>query len=45
MFVDLLCTWHAQFYTNIGLKVKLRVLKCQIMKPMMEFLKPMSESD
>ena len=27
--------------TNIGLKVKSRILKSQIMKPMIELLKPM----
>ena len=27
MFVDLLCTWRAKFYTNISLKVKSRVIK------------------
>ena len=27
-------------YTNIGLKVKSRILKSQIMKPMIELLKP-----
>ena len=44
MFVDLLCTWRAKFHTNISLKVKLRVIKRQIMKPMIELLKPMLES-
>ena len=37
-------TWRAYFYTHIGLKVKSRVLKCQIIKPMTELLKPMLES-
>ena len=31
------------FCTNIGLKVRSWVLKCQIMKPMIELLKPMLE--
>ena len=44
MFVDLLFTWRAKFYTNISLKVKSRVIKRQIMKPMIELLKPMLES-
>ena len=44
MFVDLLCTWRAKFYTNISLKVKSRVIKRQIIKPMIELLKPMLES-
>ena len=43
LFVDLLCTWHTYFCTNIGLKVKSWVLKCHIMKPMIELLKPMLE--
>ena len=41
MFVDLLCTWNAYFYINISLKVESRVLRCQIMKPMIELLKLM----
>ena len=44
MFVDLLCTWRAQFYTNISLKLKSRIIKRQNMKPMIELLKPMLES-
>ena len=44
MFVDLLCTWRAKFYTNVSLKVKSRVIKRQIMKPLIELLKPMLES-
>ena len=44
MFVDLLCTWHTQFCTNIGSKVKLWVLKSQIMKPMIELNNPMLEN-
>ena len=44
MFVDLLCRWHTQFYTNIGLKVKSWVLNSQTMKPMIENFKPMLEN-
>ena len=44
MFVDLLCRWHTQFYTNIGLKVKSWVLNSQTMKPMIENFTPMLEN-
>ena len=44
MFVDLLCTWHAYYHTNIGLKVKSLVLNCYIMKPVIELLKLVLES-
>ena len=40
MFVDFLCTWHTYFCTNIGLRIKSWVLKCQILKHMIELLKP-----
>ena len=43
MFVDLLCTWHAYFYTNLCLKVRSWLLNCHVMKPMIELLKPMLE--
>ena len=43
MFVDLLCTWHTYFYTNIGLKVKSQVINSQIMKTIIELLNPMIE--
>ena len=40
MFVDLLFTWNAY----LCLKVKSRVLKCEVMKPMTELLKPLLDS-
>ena len=45
MFVDLLCTWHTSFYTNLGLKVKLYVLNSQAMKPMKELFNPALENN
>ena len=42
MFVLSLCTCIYNF-VETGLKIKLRVLKCYIMKPMIELLKPMLE--
>ena len=44
MFVDLLCRWHTYFHTNVGLKIKSRVLNSQTMEPMIELLKPMLEN-
>ena len=42
--VDLLWRWHTYFYTNIGLKVKSRVLNSQTKEPMIELLKPLLEN-